>query len=80
MSFLQNRARDGFAIVPSDSVDFVKDAGGIYVGVTGNVVLVTGKGTVLTFVGVPAGTVLLIDTSRVNATATTATNLIGLTL
>ena len=78
--FLNIRAGDGFAITPSDSVDFDIDAAAIYVGGTGTVVLVTAKGNVLTFVGVPAGTILPIDTSRVNVTSTTATAMIGLTL
>lgn len=79
-NFLSLRAGDGFAITPSNSVDFTTDAAAIYVGVTGNIVLETTKGTVLTFVGVPAGAILPIDTRRVNVTGTTATNLIGLTL
>jgi hypothetical protein len=79
-SFLNNRALDGFAITPNDSADLTRDAGGIYVGVTGNVVLDTSKGTTLTFVAVPAGTILPIDTRRVRATGTTATSLIALTL
>lgn len=79
-TFLSLRAGDGFAITPSDSADLASDAAGIYVGVTGNIVLKTAGETTLTFVAVPAGTILPIDTRRVLATGTTATSLIALTL
>lgn len=79
-TYLSLRAGDGFAITPNDGTDLTKDAAGIYVGVTGNIVLNTAKGMTLTFVAVPAGTILPIDTRRVLATGTTATNLIALTL
>ena len=71
-------AYDGFAITPSDTVDFDSIAKSIYVGGAGTVVLVTPTGTVLTFVGVPVGTVLPVCAKRINSTSTTATNLIGL--
>ncbi len=79
-NFLSLRAGDGFAITPSDTVDLVVHAAAIYVGVIGNVTLITAKGTTLLFTAVPAGTVLPIDTARVKVTGTTATGLIGLTL
>ena len=50
----------------------------IYVGVTGNVVVETSGGDVETFVGVPAGMILPVNIKRVNATSTTATNIIAL--
>lgn len=77
---LSFRAGDGFAITPNDSTDLASDAAGIYVGVTGNVTLVTAKGTTLLFTAVPAGTVIPVDTRRVLATGTAASGLIGLTL
>lgn len=79
-SFLNERARDGVAITPDDGTDLTNDVGGLYIGVTGNVRVVTAQGTTLTFVGLQAGSVLALDIRRVHATATTATNLIGLTL
>ena len=69
-------ANDGFAITESDTTVFVATA--LYVGTTGNVVLVTSRGTELTFIGVPAGTILPIRCKQVK-TATTATDIIGLT-
>lgn len=69
---------DGFAITPSDTVNFTKPCWGIYVGVTGDVVVVLASAAVLTFKAVPAGTVLQVMAKRVNSTSTTATNLLGL--
>lgn len=71
-------AKDGFAITPSNTVNFTANARSVYVGVGGTVVLVTPLGTVLTFVGVVAGTILPVAAKRINATSTTATNMIGL--
>jgi hypothetical protein len=71
-------AYDGFVITPSDTVNFEDVAKAIYVGGAGNISLVTPKGTVLTFVGIPVGTTLWVCAARVNASLTTATNLIGL--
>lgn len=74
----------GVAIAPSDKVDFVAQGtfgnltSGIYVGVTGNVVVVWQDGSTSTFKGVPAGTVLSVQARRVNATNTTATDLVAL--
>lgn len=69
-----------FAITPSDSVDFQKMVRYIYVGtsVTGNIVLVNNDGSTVTFVSVPQGALLgPFNARRVNATGTTATNLVG---
>ena len=72
-------ARDAFAITPSDSVNFTTTAKAIYVGVAGNVVIVTKNGSDVTFLGAVAGSVLPVQAVRVNATSTTATDLVGLT-
>lgn len=50
----------------------------LYVGGTGDVAALTENGVAVTFAGVPAGAVLPIATSRVNATNTTATNIVAL--
>lgn len=71
-------ANDGFAITPSDTVNFNSMFRAIYVGVGGNIVVVTPNSAVLTFLGVPVGTILPVMGIRVNSTNTTATNLIGL--
>ena len=71
-------AIDAAAITPSDSVNLAKVVKAIYIGDDGNVSLITPKGNVVTFVGLVAGTILPVRASRVNATLTTAANLIGL--
>jgi hypothetical protein len=50
---------------------------GLYVGVTGNVALVTEEGDAITFVGVPAGSILPIRTKQIKSTGTTAASIIG---
>ena len=49
----------------------------IYVGTTGNVVVTTEEGQVVTFTAVPAGQYIWVRTRRVMA-ATTASNMVGL--
>ena len=49
----------------------------IYVGALGNVAVVFQDGSVATFVAVPAGTFLRVACKRVNATGTTALNLLA---
>ena len=70
---------DAYVVVPNDNTDFDPYFRGLYVGVTGNVSVVTlaSNNTVL-FVGVPAGTTLEIRGRRVTANNTTATNIIAL--
>lgn len=70
-------AHSAFAVTPSDTVDLAIATRAIYVGVSGDIkVNMVGTGTV-TFTGVPQGAVLPIRASRVYATGTTATTLIG---
>jgi hypothetical protein len=65
-------------ITPSDtvSIDFPHDA--IYVGVTGDIAAVTPDNVAIVFKGALAGSILPLRLKRVNATNTTATNLIAL--
>lgn len=67
-----------FAITPSDTVNFAFPVRGVYVGGTGDVVVVDRNGTAVTYKAVPTGQVLPIMASRVNATGTTATYLVGM--
>lgn len=67
-----------FNITPHDTTNFGYTVRGIYVGGAGNVVAVNEAGTAVTFIGVPAGTILPIYANRVNSTSTTATSLVGL--
>jgi hypothetical protein len=71
-------AVDCFAITASDTAPFPATARAIYVGGAGNVTVVTANTSVVTFVAVPVGFILPVQCVRVNATGTTATNLVGL--
>lgn len=78
-----SRPADTFAaITPSDTVDITLRQGtfprGIYVGVGGDIVVVTQGDNAITFKNVPTGAVLPVRTKRVNSTSTTATNLVAL--
>jgi hypothetical protein len=65
------------AVTTSDTVDFTQGiTRALYIGVTGDVTAVVGGAAVL-FKAVPVG-LLWIGASRVNATATTATNMVAL--
>lgn len=71
-------ATGGEAVTPSDSADLTNESRGLYVGGAGNVAVTMKDGTPLTFVGVPAGSLLPIRVSRVKATNTTATSIVAL--
>lgn len=77
MSGFSDPVTDGFAITPHDSTNFDRPTRGIYVGTTGNIVVVFNSGTV-TFSNVPAGVILPVRAIRVNSTNTTASDLVGL--
>ena len=73
------------AVTPSDTVaiapptDANKQCKGLYVGGAGNVVVLAADDTAtVTFIGVPAGTILPVRAKRVNSTSTTATSIIAL--
>lgn len=79
--------RNCFAITPTDNTQFTDGAGntifatGVYVGVAGDVTLCPVDAVnagVVTFKNLPAGHILPVRCQGVNATGTTATNLIGL--
>ena len=64
------------AITPSDTAQQSYRA--IYVGGAGNVAVTTVGGNVVTFTAPPVGSILPVEVSKVMATNTTATLLIGL--
>lgn len=66
---------DAKAITPSDSM--VVSFFGFYVGITGDVTVVTAAGTTTTFTAVPAGQIIPVAISKVNSTNTTATDIVG---
>ena len=70
-------ANDAFAITPNDGVDLAVETRQILVGVGGNLTVIMKSGTSVLFV-VSAGQSLNIKVTRVMATGTTATGLVGL--
>lgn len=69
----------GAAITTSDTVNLTtRPCRGIYVGGAGNMVVVMADGVAITLTGVTAGTIYALRAQRVNATGTTATNLVAL--
>lgn len=65
------------SITPSNTVNLANPCV-VYVGVTGNVRVLTAQGDDVTFVSVPAGAVLPVQVIRVYSTSTTATSLVGI--
>lgn len=68
---------DAAAVTPSDS-GTLRVTRALYVGVGGNLRVTMAYGTVVTFTGVLAGTVLPVQVSRVWATNTSATNIVAM--
>lgn len=71
-------ANDAVVIIASDSTKFIPPLRGIYVGVAGNIQVITAGGTTVLFSNVPAGFILPVEVQAVMATNTTATTMIGL--
>lgn len=66
-------------VTPSDTVALPYITRGIYVGSAGNISVLLPNGTTsVVFTGVLAGSILPIQTSRVNAAGTTAGSLVAL--
>ena len=66
------------AIVPHNTTELGYITRAIYVGVGGDIVLITADDDTVTFTGVVTGTVLPIRVKVVKATGTTATNLVAM--
>lgn len=67
------------AVTPSDSTDLTySTCRAIYVGGDGDISLIDGNGATIVFTGVTAGSILPVQTARINATGTTATSIIAL--
>lgn len=66
------------SITPSDSVNLPNGVCGcVYVGGSGNVVVVDETDTATTLTAVPTGAYIPVAAKRINATSTTATNLVA---
>lgn len=71
-------ASSAAAVTPDDSAELSDVTRWVFVGGTGNLVVVMANGATVTFTAVEAGTLLPIRVSRVMATDTTATNIVAL--
>jgi hypothetical protein len=79
MTARQMPATRAFAITPADDADLGDPVRALYIGGTGDLVLIPrGQTDPVTLVGLPGGVLLPIETKRVLATGTTATNIVGL--
>jgi hypothetical protein len=76
MSAQADPAIDAEVVTPG--TDVTNGSRGLYVGVGGDVVVVTSKGNQRTFKGVPTGAVLPIRVRQVVASGTTATDILAL--
>lgn len=72
------QGQGGLVIVPSDTVA-QGTFRGIYVGGAGHVSMLGLDGNAVLFSSVPAGTYLPVGFTRINATGTTATLIVGVT-
>ena len=75
---LTSPAVAGEAIVPSDSSDLIHATRALYVGQSGDIVAQLVSGDVVTFVNMQSGVIFPLRLSRILATGTTATDLVGL--
>lgn len=66
------------AVTPSDTVNLPAKARALYIGGGGDVTAINGDGNAILFKNVQTGTILPIFTTRVNASATTATFIVAL--
>jgi hypothetical protein len=82
MSQMTRPGASTVAVTASNSADIAQLEGfyprALWVGGAGNVAIVTPDGVVNTITGVPAGTLLPIQTRRVNSTNTTATSMVAI--
>ena len=87
MAYQKLQLSKGKAVTPFDTIDIasVSTQSGrgnngcvLYVGVTGNVRVLTAGGNDITFEGIPGGTFMPVQVLRVFNTNTTATSIIAL--
>ncbi|MEQ9518641.1 MAG: hypothetical protein RLN89_04295 [Parvibaculum sp.] len=77
-SGLESPATDAFAIAPADGADLAQVTRAIYVGTAGNLVVRMKTGGTVTFKNMSGGMVLAVRAVGVEATGTTAADIVGL--
>ncbi len=77
-SGISGPAFDAFNITPNDATDLSEVTRTLYIGGAGDITLTTKEGTQVTFSSLNAGSLLPIRATKVHATGTTATNILGL--
>jgi hypothetical protein len=78
MSYVSDPVDDAAEVTPHDTTALDPTPTGLYVGVTGDVTVITARGTTVTFTAVPAGSILPIRVTHVKATGTSATDIVAL--
>lgn len=73
-----NPAEYAAAVTTSDSANFANVARGLYIGGAGNVSVLMPDDTTVVFNGAVAGSIIPVRAKRVNATGTSATNIVAL--
>jgi hypothetical protein len=75
---LSGPASHAFAVTPNDGADLAETTRALYVGTGGSVAAVMASGGTVTFASLASGTLLPVRISRVLATGTTASAILGL--
>lgn len=74
---LTSPAENAFAITPDDEEELVAVTRGIYVGVSGDLVVITANDDEVTFVGLAAGIIHPLRVKAVLETGTDAEDIVG---
>ena len=77
-SGLEGPATHAFSVTPNDDTDLTETTRALYIGSAGSLRVTLLSGAEVTLANVAAGSVLPIRVSRVKATSTTATSIVGL--
>ena len=77
MSILNMPATGHASLTPSDTTDEAAPFRSLYIGTPGDVVVVDMNGVAVTYANVPVG-ILPVQGTRVNATSTTAADIVAL--
>lgn len=75
---LSGPAAHAFAVAPNDGADLSETTRALYVGTAGSITAVMASGSSVTFGSIASGTVLPVRVTRVLATGTTASAILGL--